>query len=171
MRSESDQYLMTNPMFYRIGIKDECFSAELYLGWIAYAIWHAGVVYYTVYFALTQLGVSKPDGKDMGLWLAGTTVYGSCVLVVNLTLMMKMHTHHFFGTFLLLGSVASFFMFFWILSKFAKDDIKNLFEPTLSLTIVWLTLLLSVGQVFIFEYLFKSCKIVCRRKPKYQRLN
>ena len=158
---------MTNPSFYIIGIKDECFSAELYIGWIIYAIWHAGIVYFTVYYALTHIGVTQPDGKDIGLWPAGTTVYGSCVFIVNLTLMMKMHIHHFFGTFLLAGSVGSYFTFFWLLSKYAKDDIRHLFYPTLKLTLVWLTLLLSVGQVFVFEYFYKSCKVVCRRKPKY----
>ena len=116
VRAEQDLYLMTNPSFYRIGLKDECFSADLYVGWIIYALWHALVVYYTVYYALTELGVQKPDGKDIGLWLAGTTVYGSCVMVVNLTLLMKLHLHHFEGTILFAGSVGSYFAFFWILS-------------------------------------------------------
>lgn len=81
--------------------------------------------------------------------------------------MMKMHLHHFIGTVLLLGSVGSYFAFFWILSKYAKDDIRHLFEPTLGLCLVWLTLLLSVGSVFAFEYLMKGCKSVCRSKPRY----
>jgi len=167
MRSDADLYLMTNPAFYRIGIKDECFSSELYIGWILYALWHAAVVFFGCYFALTHIGVTQPDGKDIGLWLAGTTVYGACVCVVNLTLMMKMHVHHFLGSVLLAGSVGSFFAFFWILSKYAKDDIRHLFEPTLCLHLVWLTLLFSVGQTFVFEYLVKGCKTVCRSKPRY----
>lgn len=171
VRAEQDLYLMTNPSFYRIGLKDECFSSELYLGWIVYALWHALVVYYSVYYALTELGVTQPDGKDIGLWLAGTTVYGSCVMVVNLTLLMKLHIHHSIGTFLFAGSVGSYFVFFWILSKYAKDDIAHLFYPTLSLTIVWLTLIFSVSQVFIFEYLLKSCKRVFSWKQNLRRRN
>lgn len=147
---------MTNPAFYEIGMRDSCFSMELYIAWIAIAVWHAFTIYFSVYYTLTTIGVVTADGKDIGLWLSGTVVYGSCVVVVNLTLFMRAHAHHCFGVVLYSGSIASYFGVFYILSKVAKDDIRHLFEPTLRPPLVWLAFAFSIGQAFLTDYLYKA---------------
>jgi len=149
---------MTNPALYKIGMQELCFSLKLYTGWIVYSLWHALVVFYSVYFALTEVGVVMPDGKETGLWLAGTSAYGGCVFVVNATLLLKFHIHDAFGILLFIGSLASFFLVFLLLSLFARDDIRDLFAVTVQLPTVWLALGFAVGQVFVFELLYSSCR-------------
>lgn len=163
MGSDKDKYLMTNPAFYDIGPRDACFSMQLYLGWIALAVWHAFGIYYSVFYALTRIGTVTADGKDIGLWLAGTVVYGSCVVVVNLTLWMRAHAHHLFGLVLYSGSVASYFVIFYLLSIYAKDDIRYLFWPTLSHELVWVALVFSCCQAFLTDYLYKACRSVGKK--------
>lgn len=158
IRKEEDKYLMTNPLHYKIGMLEQCFSLKLYTGWIIYSLWHAVVVFYSVYYALADVGVVMADGTETGLWLAGTAAYGGCVFVVNITLLLKFHLHDAFGVVLFLGSIASFFLVFLILSMFAKDDIRHLFAVTVQLPIVWLAMGFAVGQVFVFELLYSSCR-------------
>lgn len=43
---------LENPELYRIGIDRTCFSKQLFIQWVIYALWHAIVIHYTVLFVL-----------------------------------------------------------------------------------------------------------------------
>lgn len=163
--SKSSVYFMSNPELYRIGMDGECFSVRLYVLWVLYALWHAFVIYYIVYFALDQSTTMMPNGQDIGLWLAGTAVYGACTFVVNALLLTKFFVHHVVGSFFFFLSVLSYFVFFAIFSGTANDEISLLFEPSLRMTLVWAAFVFCVGQVVVFEKMAQEIDhVICARK-------
>lgn len=147
-------YFLVHPWLYRIGIEGRCFSTTIYLKWVAYSLWHACVIFFLVYYALSEYATMASSGKEMGMWLAGTATYGSCVFVVNALLAMKFNIHQNIGVALLVLSVLSYIIFFWIFSEKVNDEIGHLYGPTIGNMLVWLTWLLSAGQVVVFEFAF-----------------
>jgi len=96
---DGDQnYFMRNPKLYEPGMRGACFGKLKMAEWVLYAIWHALVVYFVCFFALTAAGDDnsprQTDGKDLGFWVAGHVVYGVCVFISNLVLAHKFHHHH-----------------------------------------------------------------------------
>ena len=62
---------MKNPDLYSIGLNKDCYSMKIFLKWIFYALWHAFVVYFVVYYCLNVIGMNQPDGKAIGLYFGG----------------------------------------------------------------------------------------------------
>lgn len=85
-----DDYLM-NPRLYKIGIERTCFSKKLFIQWIAYALWHSGVIFFTTLFVLNNYQTHQTDGKDIGFWVAGLLNFGICIFVANLEIAMRFH--------------------------------------------------------------------------------
>jgi len=43
--SKDSKYLLRNPILYKIGMNNECFSLKKLFIWIMYAIYHAAIIY------------------------------------------------------------------------------------------------------------------------------
>lgn len=151
---------MRNPILYRLGMDQSCFSKKEMAKWIGYALWHAFVVYYINFWALSageyNNSPRQSDGKDLGFWVAGHVLYGSCCFISNLTLFHKFHIHHVQGIILIgLMIFAFFFLMFvesqWPFSVTAFADVGGIFYPMFSSWTVWLTLILALGQVSMGE--------------------
>lgn len=135
--------------------------------WIIYAVWHAFVVYNINFRALSladsQNSPRQSDGKDLGFWVAGHVVYCVCCFISNLTLAHKFHIHHTYGAALIgLMVFAYFFILFveseWPFSVTLFADVGGIFGPTFGSLIIWLTLAFTLGQVSVFEILWKAYK-------------
>lgn len=79
---------MRNPTLYKIGMNNECFGSTIMVKWITYAIIHAFWVYFTCFYSLElySFGWNSPqqdDGEDLGFWIGGHAVFGSCILIAN----------------------------------------------------------------------------------------
>jgi hypothetical protein len=89
---------MRNPLLYKIGMEHQCFSKKEMAKWIGYALWHSYVVYNINFWALSESdgrnSARQSDGKDLGFWVAGHVLYGSCCFISNLVLAHKFHIHH-----------------------------------------------------------------------------
>lgn len=159
-----ENYFMRNPMLYRLGMEQKCFSKTEMAKWIAYALWHAFVVYFINFWALTAStpynSPKQSDGKDLGFWVAGHVLYGCCCFISNLTLAHKFHIHHWGGVGLIgLMTFAFFFLMFvesqWPFSVTLFADVGGIFYHMFSSLTVWLTLGLALGQVSIGEIAWK----------------
>ena len=52
---DGDQNLfMRNPKLYEPGMKGACFGKMKMAEWVLYALWHALVIYFICFFALTE---------------------------------------------------------------------------------------------------------------------
>lgn len=54
-----ENYFMTNPLLYKLGMEHKCFGKMEMAKWIAYALWHAFVVYFVNFWALTAASSSN----------------------------------------------------------------------------------------------------------------
>lgn len=61
------KFFLTSPDLYEIGILKTCFSYKLLLMFIAYALWHAFVIFMICVYALNTPAAHQTDGKDIGL--------------------------------------------------------------------------------------------------------
>lgn len=86
-------YLMINPFLYKIGHNGDCFGQWLFIGWMAYAMYHALVIYLCVFLALTGNGGVQSNGWDYGLWATGSIVYGACIIVANIIIILRSNIH------------------------------------------------------------------------------
>lgn len=113
--------LMRNPQLYKLGMQYQCFSKRLFAAWLAYAVWHAYIVYWVVFMVLTQSNYMstnvQSNGQALGQWLAGNTVYASCIFISNLILIHRSFLIHPFGMFIIFGMVSAFFVIFFIMSS------------------------------------------------------
>lgn len=131
---------MEDSELYQIGIKKECFSYKLLFKYIIYALWHSFVVYMVCFYALNSVGVNQNDGRDIGLWVGGMTVYGCCIFLANLVLGLHSKTYEWrYFVLLSLGPIA-YFLFYWILNMVFIGDIAYLFVPNYSIVIVWIAI-------------------------------
>lgn len=162
---DGDQnYFMRNPKLYEPGMRGACFGKLKMAEWVLYAIWHALVVYFVCFFALTAAGDDnsprQTDGKDLGFWVAGHVVYGVCVFISNLVLAHKFHHHHWQGLALIGLMIFAFFFILGVQSAWPSvtffADVSHIFRHTFKSPLVWLTIFMSCGQVSIFELLWRS---------------
>ena len=128
-----------------------CFSVLIMFQWIVYAVCQAYLIYAICFHALNYFTVNQNDGKAIGLWVGGLTVYGVCIFVANLKLGCNAQTYHWFGVFLLLLGPISYFVFYALLSTVFVGDIGSLFMPNFSINIVWIAIIFCLILVYTME--------------------
>lgn len=127
------KFLMQDFSLYSIGINRECFSVKHLFRYILYGITHSFCIYNICYWALNFHSVCQSDGKEIGLWVGGMTVYGVCIFVANFLLGLHAKTYEKFGVFLLFLGPFAYFFFYYILNVVFKGDIGSLFFPNYSI--------------------------------------
>lgn len=166
--SRDSSYLLRNPLLYKIGMENECFTMELLGKWIGYAIYHSTLIYVTVLYLLTKYDAYQPDGKDLGFWLAGHAVYGACIFVVNVLLLVRFHTHTLPGLFLSFLMFAAFFVFLCVEAQYpAFVEIYGLADTLLGSLLVWAGLILCVWVAAAPEILLKARKLYMHEAKDY----
>jgi hypothetical protein len=50
----------------------------MFISWVLYGLWHAFAILFLVFYTLVQTSAVQKDGKDIGFWIGGMTVYGIC---------------------------------------------------------------------------------------------
>lgn len=100
-----------NPLLYKIGMNNQCFSLTKLALWILYAIYHSAIIYFSVLYVIMQQDAFQADGKDLGFWLAGHSVYGACIFIVNTLLILRCNTHTIPGIIFFSLMFAAFFVF------------------------------------------------------------
>lgn len=103
---------MTNSFLYKIGMNGECFGLMKLFQWILYALYHASVIFIFSFIIITQQDAIERDGQVLGFFVAGHVVYGACVIIANLILFMRFHTHTQIGHITFFLSIAAYFVFF-----------------------------------------------------------
>lgn len=92
------------------------------------------------------------DGKDIGFWVVGHVVYGTCVMVANLVIMFKFNNYTGWGEVL---SIASMVVYFTIL--FAENlfnmfpQVYLIFDSAYTQPMVWISTLLALIVAGVFE--------------------
>jgi phospholipid-transporting ATPase len=89
-RDVSDSMPERYPALYLLGQRSYYFSIKVFLGWMATGIYHATIIFFLpVAFAL---GTTAANGRDLGLYPSGITIYQCIVLTV--TFKLALETQH-----------------------------------------------------------------------------
>lgn len=94
----------------------EYFSVCKFVMYLFYSLIHAIIIYFLC-FQLVAGPDMQADGKGLGLWIPGHVVYGTCVLVVNLMLVMRFNNYTGWGEMLAYWMVLFFFTHMSMQSK------------------------------------------------------
>ena len=101
----------------------------------------------------------QSDGKATGLWLAGHVVFGSCIFVVNVVILVRYNTFEKFGVFLVLLMCFAFYFFLGLQSISGKfPEISHVFEPMMTMWTVQLSFVFMVMVTAIIEIAVKFVK-------------
>jgi len=101
---------MSNPMLYRIGIENACFSVPIYIVWTIYALFHGCLSW--IFCILAICPETKSNGKDLGFWVSGILVYGVCCFIANAVILTR--TSNFTGYGEALNALMIFAYFFFM---------------------------------------------------------
>jgi len=142
---------LADPDLYSIGLNKDCFSFKLLFKYIVYALWHAFIVFMACFFSLNMIGVTRNDGKDIGLWVGGMTVFGCSIFIANFVLGLHSKTYEWrYIVLLCLGPIA-YFLFYWILNIIFVGDIAYLFGANFSIIAVWFAIMFSMVSTYILD--------------------
>ena len=59
------------------------YGGKVIVQWIGMACGHGAVAYVTVYCVIENIRYVMRDGKEVGLWVGGQSVYCACIFMVN----------------------------------------------------------------------------------------
>lgn len=116
----------------------------MFIKWVLYGLWHSFAILFLVFYVLVQTSAVQNDGKEIGFWIAGMTVYGVCEFIANGVLFMKYNVHNYEGIILIILMVAAYFVFYAIFSLI-PGNIYHSFNTNMSIILVWLSFLIALG--------------------------
>lgn len=162
---------MSDPKLYKMGMDNTNFGAKVFWSWILYAFWQALLVLVFVFLCSQSVQASLlENGKPYTLWSGGMMCYGTCVLLVNSTI-IKLH-NNYTGCLegLAVVNVATFWIFVAGESKGPMFGAlyKN-WEEYVASPAVWLGMILVTLSVFsvdlVFRLLLATITAACRKQP------
>jgi hypothetical protein len=79
------------------------------------------------------------DGTTYGIWICGHLVYGCCIIVANLTLLLKFNNFTRWGETLVYLMILAYFSIFLLESFFFSFyELYNLFQTMFGFGLVWI---------------------------------
>ncbi|OII76545.1 phospholipid-translocating P-type flippase family protein [Cryptosporidium andersoni] len=146
---------------YLLGIKNPYISFRKFFEWIAIAIYHAAIAFYTPF---TLLGGNNPVSKDgfvPELWFTGLAIYTNIIIIVNVKIFLETYTawRFLFASILLCISfyIISLFIFpiIFPLPELSAAAERALFTPMFTITII-ISVTLSLSMDWIFKIYKRS---------------
>jgi hypothetical protein len=104
---------MTHPLLYVKSKGGEYFSVEKFIAYLAYACVHAMLIFVTTYLCAEKNGM-QPSGKNLGLVLSGHLAYGTCILIVNMVILMRFHSYTGWGEGMAFGMILMYFTLMYL---------------------------------------------------------
>ena len=95
-----------------------CMSYGVFMKWFMLAMAHGLVIYYiSLVFILLPESAMQHDGRDIGFWVSGHSVYGACVICANTVIFFKYNNHTGIGEGLIALMIFAFFLFLAVESE------------------------------------------------------
>ena len=128
---------MQLPKLYKIGLRDQCFSTLSFWKWILYGLCQSALVFYITFWTFGA-NKSSHNGSIGDMWLAGTFTYGAIVICCNMTILYGSFSHMIWSILIIIGSVMSFFVGFWLLSYVHLPTLDRMWEEMISYPVFYL---------------------------------
>lgn len=157
------------PELYKAGPARVYLNLRVFIGWLLSGIWHSLVVYWVPYFAMADGSIATSDGKSTDLWMVGTVVFFSVVLVTNLVVVIE--TYHL--TWITAAGIA-FSYGWWILEQGLLSGLQgrvvesNLYGTTARLFSTPMLYIVVIVNVFLSLIIDVHCKgLKCTLFPQH----
>jgi magnesium-transporting ATPase (P-type) len=119
---------LKDPSLYRIGLDDVFFNKTVFWRWFFYAVWQGTLLLFLAFITLD--GAEQLNGQIGGITLDGNFVFAAIVIIVNIKVLINSYQYTFWSIFLVFGSIASFFLFFWGLTTIQSYTLTGEFNHT-----------------------------------------
>lgn len=146
--------LLAVPELYNKGQLHAGFNIKVYIAWAFMGVCEAMIVYFTM-FGLFGEAIFTIDS---GVFAMGFLTYSACIIIISAKLQgIEIHDHSFMVIISSVLSIGGWWLWSVILSRRyeASDGIYNVRDNFLLHTgrnlLWWVTLLLAVAAVFVFE--------------------
>ena len=152
--------LLAVPELYNIGQQDRGFNLKLYFWWAGVASCEAVIVYFIMYSIYGMALFTR----DQGLYALGSVAFTACIVIISLKLQcIELHNKSMAAAIAIFLSVGGWWLWNLILGLIyqqnviynVKDGLLDRFGRNL---LWWLTLLLIILAVCLFEVTIKATK-------------
>ena len=158
---------MKIPLLYKLGLESQCYGKSMFMKWVFYGLWHSLVIYIICVQAVGTIGQYQTDGKDIGFYVVGHLVYGTCVIVANVVMLHKFNNYTGWGEVLVAMMIMAFFTIFFLESLFEMfPQVYLIFAPTFLHPIIWAAMTLSIIQTSIGEFFISRYNSLVLKKSK-----
>ena len=108
------KFLVSTPQAYYIGPTNDCFGTKKFLAMIAETLFNGFVIVALVYYGFNDASSVSQKSKAGEFWVDGNLMYMAVVIITNMKIAFKTHNHTWTGTWILVGSVLSYFLWYEI---------------------------------------------------------
>jgi len=95
------------------------------------------------------------DGKGLGIWIPGHIVFGACIIVCNLVLLMRFSNFTGWGESLVYLMILNYFTLMFLeslLGALVIPDLYYIFDTMFTYNLVWVQLIASASFAVMLEF-------------------
>ena len=101
----------------------------------------------------------QEDGKNLGFWVIGHVVFGSCIIVANIVIFFRFNNYTGWGEWTCTGMVLAFFFLFYLESLMPMfSQTYYIYDTIWEQAIVWVQMLAVSFLALLFEFGLKAYK-------------
>mmetsp|Transcript_41346 Transcript_41346/g.62991 ORF Transcript_41346/g.62991 Transcript_41346/m.62991 type:complete len:239 (-) Transcript_41346:555-1271(-) len=154
--------LLALPALYDIGLQDKCFNPFVFWFWYFSAIWQGAVLLFLTFYTLDESESEKLqynlDDKEESktisgsLDLNGVFIFQAIVVAVNIKIFIQSNTFSLLSVFWQFGSIAMFYIFFYLFNAHPDLDLFDLMPTLFSFESQYLLLFFFMTSYSLIEY-------------------
>jgi phospholipid-transporting ATPase len=103
------EVFLLNPRLYKLGLSHSCFSTKVFWQWFALGAFQALVNLLVCFYAMGEGMIGNRLAES--LWLSGSLVYASVVIVANFKIYLAYNNVNVIGILLVVASILMYFAF------------------------------------------------------------
>ena len=151
----SSKVLLSDPSFYKGGIKNIYFNLSVFLIWFFFAIFQSMIIALMVAFADFS---PQSDGQYLGFWGYGIIVFMMTQIVGNFKIVIISNAFNFWVYMFIIGGFVCFLISFLIVNVIRSNEHYGLFAVVFSSPIFWITTILIFIAICVFDMIFSMAQ-------------
>lgn len=94
----------------------------------------------------------QPDGKTLGLWVAGHNAYGTCVIVANMIILFRFSNYTGWGEWTVTGMILAFYTILYVESLFSfLPQVFYIFDTMMEQMQIWFQMIGITALIIAME--------------------
>lgn len=118
--------------YYEQGIHSRLFNSKVFWSWFFFGTWHSIIIVFVPYLSL-ELNFSDKNGLAESFWASGAMVFGICVIVVNLKVLIISNTLSVIGLTCITMSILLHLFSLLIMNEYTYGELYKIAVALLSI--------------------------------------